>query len=219
MSKISYENMKQMLRIDRYKQFAQYDKVVNLGIDAMWRDLSSQITNPDDDPTEFFAEEVDNLQNLMYSMKLMNICCLSETWEQDLYNFLKEKSLISINSNDYSNTKRIFEQAYPSCTISKYPQIIEMRTLVNAIKHGEGNALTNIRRITSDTILADSNIGVVNERGEVYRKKQIEFDQNTLTSRTLNVDGKLKIYIDSIVEFWEDVYTAEREFKETDMQP
>ena len=85
-----------------------------------------------------------------------------------------------------------------------------MRALVNAIKHGEGNSLNNIRRITSDAILADSNIGVADENGVVTRRKQIEFDPNTLTSKTLNVDGKLQIYSDAVVTFWKDVYAAER---------
>ena len=99
--------------------------------------------------------------------------------------------------------------------ISNYPQIEEMRALVNAIKHGEGNALTNIRRLTSDAILADSNIGVGNDSGVVTKKKQIEFDCNTLTSRTLKVDGKLKIYSDAIIEFWENVFALEQENLET----
>jgi len=215
MSKISYEQMMQVLRKKRYEKIADYDKVVNLGIESMWKDLCAQVTSPDMDPTDIFAEEIEDLQNIMYSMKLMNICCLSETWEQDLYNFLKEKGLISTNSNDYNNTKRVFEQAYPTCAISNHPQIVEMRSLVNAIKHGEGNALTTIRRLTSDSILADSSLGVVDASGEVRRKKQIEFDNNTLTSRTLNVDGKLKIYSEAIVEFWEKIYSVERESSES----
>jgi len=211
MSKISYDLMMQMLRIQRYKEIANYDKVIDLGIGSMWKDLCSKVTTPDTDPTDIFSDEVENLQHLEYSMKLMNICCLSETWEQDLYNFLKEKGLILIHSNDYRNTKRIFEEAYPTCAISNYPKIEEMRTLVNAIKHGEGNALTNIRRITSDTILADSNFSVVDENGIETKKKQIEFDGNTLTSKTLNVDGKLQTYSDAIVKFWEDVFVVEKE--------
>jgi len=211
MSKISYDLMMQMLRIQRYKEIANYDKVIDLGIGSMWKDLCSKVTTPDTDPTDIFSDEVENLQHLEYSMKLMNICCLSETWEQDLYNFLKEKGLILIHSNDYRNTKRIFEEAYPTCAISNYPKIEEMRTLVNAIKHGEGNALTNIRRITSDTILADSNFSVVDENGIETKKKQIEFDGNTLTSKNLNVDGKLQTYSDAIVKFWEDVFVVEKE--------
>jgi len=176
-----------------------------------WKDLCAKNAVSDNDPTEVFDEDVENVKGIMYSMKLMNICCLSETWEQDLYNFLKEKGLILIHSNDYRNTKRIFEEAYPTCAISNYPKIEEMRTLVNAIKHGEGNALTNIRRITSDTILADSNFSVVDENGIETKKKQIEFDGNTLTSKTLNVDGKLQTYSDAIVKFWEDVFVVEKE--------
>ena len=210
MANISYESMMQMLRIQRYQEIANYDKVIDLGIEAMWNDLCAQVTTEDVDPTEIFDEEMENLQNLEYSMKLMNICCLCETWEQDLYNFLKEKGLIEVFSNDYNRTKQIFETAYPSCAISKYNKILEMRALVNAIKHGEGKSLTNIRRLTSDKILADSNLGIADEKGNIIKKKQIEFDSNTLTSRTLNVDGKLQIYSDEIVKFWKDVFVSEK---------
>lgn len=211
MSRINYQSMMQMLRIQRYEDIANYDKVVELGIKSMWGDLCGKITTPGIDPVDIFGEEIENLRNIEYSMKLMNICCLSETWEQDLYNFLKEKGLIETSSNDYGNTKRVFERAYPGCAISNYPKIEEMRHLVNAIKHGEGNALTNIRRLTSDEILADSNWGVEDEHGVVRKKKQIEFDCNTLTSKTLNIKGKLQLYINAVVNFWKDVFAVENE--------
>ena len=218
MSKITYEEMMQQLRIQRYQEIANYDKVVSLGIDAMWRELCDKIDDPSIDPIDIFDTEIENLRNIEYSMKLMNICCLSETWEQDLYNFLKEKGLIEVLSNDYARTKQAFERVYPECAISNYSKILEMRALVNAIKHGEGNSLTNIRRMTSDAILADSNIGEMNERGEVVKRKQIDFDNNTLTSRTLNVDGKLQSYSEAVVKFWEDVFKADKE-KQTQTQP
>lgn len=211
MSSLDYQVAMELLRKQRYEDIANYDMVVKLGIDAMWKELCEKAEGSGVDPVIVFEDEMENLRNIEYSMRLMNICCLSETWEQDLYNFLKEKRLITVASNDYANTKRLFEQAYPTCVISNYPEIVEMRALVNAIKHGEGNSLNNIRRITADSILADSNLGEMNESGDVVRKKQIEFDNNTLTSRTLNVDGKLKIYSDAIVRFWGDVFEAERE--------
>lgn len=215
MSKIDYKKMMQMLRIQRYQEIADYDKVVGLGVESMWRELCEKIGDTDVDPTEIYDAEIESLRNIEYSMKLMNICCLSETWEQDLYNFLKEKGLVSISSNDYKNTKRLFESAYPTCLISNYPLIEEMRALVNAIKHGEGNSFTNIRRLTGDAILADSNIGVADENGVVTRKKQIEFDNNTLTSRTLNVDRKLQAYSSAVISFWEDVFIADKEKEST----
>lgn len=219
MAIVDYESMMEMLRIQRYKNIANYDKVIDLGVDAMWRELSAQITSPDIDPTDIFGEEIEYLRDLEYNMKLMNICCLGETWEQDLYNFLKDKGLITTNSNDYVNTKRIFEREYPTCAISNYPLILEMRALINAIKHGEGNSLNNLRRMTSDAILADSNVGVDNGDGMVTIKKEIEFDPNTMTSRTLNVDGKLQIYSNALVSFWEAVFAADKEKRAAASRP
>ncbi len=215
MSKIDYESMMEQLRLQRYKDIASYNNVVSLGIDTMWKQLCDKIDSKDIDPTDIFDVELENLKNIEYSMKLMNICCLSETWEQDLFNFLKEKGLTESRSNDYSETKASFEEEYEECKISNYPLIVEMRALVNAIKHGEGRSLTNIRRMTGDSILADSNIGEVDEHGEISKRKQIEFDGNTLTSRTLNVDGKLEIYSDAIVKFWQDVFAADKAKRET----
>ena len=209
MSKISYELMMKMLRIKRYEKIAEYDNVVNLGIDTMWKDLCAQTASADVDPTEIFAEEMNDLQDVMYSMKLMNICCLSEMWEQDLYSFLKEEGLIEIQSNEFRITKSIFENNFPTCTLSRFPKILEMRALVNAIKHGEGNSFSNIRRITNDAILADSNIGVVDDNNTLTKYKQIEVDgNNALTGRTLNVDGKLQEYSTAVVDFWQCVYSA-----------
>ena len=210
MANISFKDMMELLMIEKYRKFLTFDKVVNRGTEEMWKDYCSQITSPDVDPTDVFAEEVEYFKNIEYSMKLMNICCLCETWEQDLYNFLKEKGLIEVRSNDYARTKQIFENNYPECRISGYPLIGEMRALVNAIKHGEGNSFSNLRRLTADSILADSNIGVVDESGVVVRKKEIEFDSNTLTSRTLNVEGKLEAYSEALVSFWQGVFEIER---------
>lgn len=215
MATLDYQSVMESLRKQRYIEIANYDKVVKLGIDAMWKELCDKVAGSDVDPTDIFGEEMENLRNMEYSMRLMNICCLSETWEQDLYNFVKEKRLTSVSSNNYPNIQGIFDQAYPSCRISRYPELTEMRALVNAIKHGEGGSFNNIRRITADAILADSNLGVMNESGEIVRRKQVEFDKNTLTSRTLNVDGKLKLYSDTIVRFWDDVYTADKQMQGT----
>ena len=116
MSKISYESMMQALRIEKYREFEKYDKVVNLGINAMWKELCDNVSDPDIDPTELYDEEMETLRNIDYSMKLMNICSLSETWEQDLYNFLKEKGLVTVYSNDYRITKRVFERYFKLST-------------------------------------------------------------------------------------------------------
>ena len=210
MTQLNYREIQKALRIEKYKNIANYDKVVDLGINAMWEDLCEKVHGQNIDPTELFDVELENLKDLEYSMKLMNICYLSELWEQDLYSFLKEEGLIEVSSNEYRATKRILEQNFPTCAISNFPKIVEMRTLVNAIKHGEGNAFTAIRQATNETILADSNIGIADESGTVTKKKQVEIDgNNALTGRTLNVDGKLQEYSSAVVDFWKCVYSAQ----------
>ena len=173
MSQIDYKAMMKALRIEKYKNITNYDKVIDLGINAMWTELCSKTTGHNIDNVEMFDSEIEELKDLEYSMKLMNICCLSEMWEQDLYSFLKEEGLIEIQSNEFRITKSIFENNFPTCTLSRFPKILEMRALVNAIKHGEGNSFSNIRRITNDAILADSNIGVVDDNNTLTKYKQI----------------------------------------------
>ena len=63
--------------------------------------------------------------------------------------------------------------------------------------------------------MADSNIGSVDESGTLVKKKEIEFDSNTLTSRTLNIEGKLDAYSDTLVEFWGDVFQVDKERAKT----
>lgn len=209
MGKISFEDAMKENRLQNYRDIADYDEIIELGIETKWKTLSLQVSPPDD-PTDVFDVELDKLQQMRYSMKLMNICCLCETWEQDLYNYLKEKSLIAAKSNEYRITKQALETAYPTCKISNYNKIIEMRALVNAIKHGEGPAFDNLQAMTDGSILADSHLGAIDENGNEAFFKQIKFDKNTLTSKTLKVDGKLQEYCDEIIKFWRDVYVAEK---------
>ena len=43
MAKVDYESMMEQLRLQRYKDIANYNNVVSLGIDAMWKQLCDKI--------------------------------------------------------------------------------------------------------------------------------------------------------------------------------
>ena len=58
MANIDYQTMMEMLRIQRYKDIANYDKVVTRGIDEMWKDLCNQVEGTEIDPTEIFSDEL-----------------------------------------------------------------------------------------------------------------------------------------------------------------
>ena len=147
----------------------------------------------------------------------MIICCLCETWEQDLYNFLKEEKLINVmskddESTDYERIKNVFDESFKS-KIGKYQKLEQMRKFVNSIKHGAGPSFKKLRKELGDSVLADSNVGWIKEDGSKGRIKQHEFDSNTLTSITLVSDGKIKEYYEAIIRFWKDVF-SEMENKE-----
>ena len=92
-------------------------------------------------------------------------------------------------------------------TIDKNSIIIEMRKVVNAIKHGKGDSLNYIIGKCGDNILSDSSLGEsYNGIDKPKMIKQIKFDENTLTSKTLNLNGKLKTYHDAIIEFWKNIF-------------
>ena len=60
MSKLDYKSAMQQLRLQRYKDIANYNKVVGLGIETMWKQLCEKVDSPDLDPTDIFG-----LQKLM----------------------------------------------------------------------------------------------------------------------------------------------------------
>lgn len=207
MAILNYAQAKRLIRIDSYREIAEeYEKILNLGIEARWNKIASLYENTDLDPVDEAYDEIELLRLFKYRMSLMLICCLCETWEQDLFNFLKEEGILTSIDNEYSTVKFCFNSYFANLSLDNYSKIKEMRDFVNAIKHGKGRSFENLKQLLGDSILADSNLGYITEDGSEHIYKQIRYDDNVLTSITINPNGKIKEYYDSIVDFWHDVF-------------
>lgn len=207
MAVLTYSQAKRLIRIDSYREIAEeYEKILNLGIEARWNKSASLYENTDLDPADEAYDEVELLRLFKYRMSLMLICCLCETWEQDLFNFLKEEGILVSTNNEYGAVKSCFNSYFTHLSLDNYSKIKEMRDFVNAIKHGKGRSFENIKHLLGDSILADSNLGYIAEDGSEHIHKQIKYDDNVLTSITINPNGKIKEYYDSILDFWQDVF-------------
>ena len=207
MSILTYKEAKKFIRLDSYRDIAEkYNKIINLGVEEKWNSICALYSGTDLDPADEAYEDVEMLRLFSYRMSLMLICCLCETWEQDLYNFLKEENLDYPSENDFNRLKSSFNRSFPNLSLDSYTKIREMRSLVNAIKHGKGNSFEALKQVLGDSILADSNFGYIADDGTEHLKKQILYDDNTLTSITLKPQGKITEYYNEIISFWNDVF-------------
>ena len=203
--KLSLKEFMRYAILEEYDDILGYESIVEAGINTKWKNYIKEFGEIDNDSCLDDYREM--LQMFRYRMQLMLICCLCELWEQDLYQFLKDNKLISTSENNSYNIikQKYFEEF--NYSIDKNSIIIEMRKVVNAIKHGKGDSLNYIIGKCGDNILADSSLGEsYNGIDKPKMIKQIEFDENTLTSKTLNLNGELKTYHDAIMEFWKNIF-------------
>lgn len=111
------------------------------------------------------------------------------------------------NNNDYKIVKKLYEKIF-DINIEKNQKIKEMRELVNAIKHGPGRSLNNIKKSDNsdnDDIFLYSKFSKYIENGKKYSTKEIDVFHTTLNIESLNVEGKLNEYFESIKELWIDM--------------
>ena len=178
-----------------------YPLILKLGIETYWAQTKEQ---KQDYPDDYLDEERYMLQMFKYRMGLMTIVCLCETFEQFLLNLLSEKS-IDCKNDKYDKFGKKFEKTF-NVDLLNNETINEMRGLTNAIKHGDGDSFIKIRQKLGDDILANSSIYTIDDLGNTKAIKQNRHDHQTLTSITLNVEGRIQIYYEAIKELWDRIY-------------
>ena len=220
--KISYDDVLKLIRYSDYENIKNYGSIIEKGIVVEWNKFYSD--NKDDDSV--VDEKAEELQLLKYRMMAMQMSWLIEVWEQDLFNYLydigkkesnvelikklsKQKNGRQYLDNSYDKLKEGYKYLY-SKEISYASNIEDFRNIVNAIKHGTGNAFETIKEKMGDDILADSNFGRINEDGFIERFKQVKYDNNTLTSIVLNLEGKIEESYNAIIKFWDETYKLEK---------
>lgn len=220
--KIGYDDILKSIRYSDYENIKNYGIIIEKGIVVEWNKFYSD--NKDYDSV--VDEKAEEIQLLKYRMMAMQMCCLIEVWEQDLFNYLydigqKESNTELIQVLTYSrSTKSYLDNRYE--TIEKGYQILYnvsmtnisnmkyLRRIVNAIKHGSGRDFEKIKEEIGEGILADSNFGRINEDGFIERFKQVKYDNNTLTSIVLNLEGKVEESYNAIIKFWDETYKLEK---------
>ncbi len=211
MSKMTYDEVVKELRADEYTAIAErYSELIEEIVARRWSEIEKLYKESGLDATDENYEEILFLRSFEYRMSLMLICCLSEYWEQDLCNYLlknvpsfEDECEITVMENALKAVFRI--------DLKAYPKIGEMRSLVNAIKHGKGRSMQKIKEeLLGQDILCDSNLGFIDEHGNEKKFKQASFDEQALTSETINVKGKIIEYCEEIKCFWNDLYKAEK---------
>ena len=207
MATLTYDQAKRSLLLGSYREIAEeYEAIINLGIEQRWAMVTSEFAGTDLDPAVEAEEEVELLRLFKYRMSLMLFCCLCETWEQDLCKFLKEKGALASDGIHFGGIKSAFDDYFRNLSMDDFTKISEMRTFVNAIKHGSGGSFEKLKDLLGDSILADSNLGYISNNGSESFFKQIRFDSEVLTSITLAPDGKINEYYNAIVTFWKTVF-------------
>lgn len=203
---VSVNDMLKKISFEDYDNILEYTSIIEAGIKAKWNEYLRNNAKAEDD--SYLDDYREILQMFKYRMELMTICCLSELWEQDLVTFLK-KNNIPLNT-DKNVTYKVLQKTFKDrfgYSLDENTTIVEMRSLVNSIKHGEGSSFQELKNICGDDILADSCMcKTYNGEGEPERYKEIHFDSNTLTSKTLNVKDRITEYHDAIIDFWNVIF-------------
>lgn len=209
MSKITFEEVEKALRLDSYKQIAEeYPKLIKEAYEHRWAEISAPFEEAGEDPVDWLEEEKDLLALFKYRMSLMVICCFSEFFEQDLCNYFLDNGEHFDKGCIFKELVSALDRVY-HINVSDFPKIGEMHELVNAIKHGDGRSLENIKRALGESVLADSCHGYCIDENKTKAGKQSDFDRQTLTTITLNVEGKLQEYCSEVLRLWGRIFEAQ----------
>ena len=219
---ISYDDVLKLIKFSDYENIKNYGEFIGKAIESEWNKFYND-NNHDDCIVDEKAEEY---RLFSYRMTAMQLCCFIEVWEQDLFNFLYDIANKDSNSelitkltgsyhdkeyldNNYNKLKIAYEYLYGE-TISSTSNIEDIREIINAIKHGTGKSFETIKEKFGNAILADSNFSIEHKNGLIERFKQVRYDNNTLTSIVLNLDGKIEDTYNTIIAFWNKTYELEK---------
>jgi hypothetical protein len=140
---------------------------------------------------------------MRYRALCMWIALLTQVWEQQNMNFIRDEldtdgvlvngqTLVNVGIN---NIKEIYEAfGVDIDKLSSWPKIVELRHLVNVIKHVEGNSANKLRILRPDYFNTDG----WGDPLELYR--------NSLNNEAMNVSEEdLTEYHVAVVQFWQEL--------------
>lgn len=180
---------------ERYKHYGQLD----LGPDADYSDFSEAANE----------ERIDYyflLSVMRYRTLAMAISLLSQVWEQQLFSFVlseAEHERIAYSpkdvKRDFGFSKKAFrhhgqEMEKMQCWFT----LNEMRTLVNVMKHGEGDSEVNLRQINPKYFSVTI--------GAAIKFEPMKINRNALVQENLNVEEEdYDRFVTAVIEFWDEL--------------
>lgn len=205
---IYFDRLKKALSADPEKEAGQY-------CDGRWEQLLRRTCSGDCSDPSNLAEHVeyesflyyDLLQKSNYRILAMWICCLYETWEQQVLYFIRQE----IENGDlreekvpqkYDGIERLWKKY--GMNIKEWncwTKLNECRLVTNTIKHGEGQSERELREMRPDLFEFQNSIcGRKFDRLRLYH--------STINEITLNITERdLENYADALMEFWELIPT------------
>lgn len=169
------------------------------------------------DYVEIVKQAVFEKYEILSLMRYRNICmwisCLCQAWEQQLFSFIYNEARIEgIKYNEadlkkgFEFSKEVFDwhqQKFEK--MSCWPKIKELRTLVNVIKHSEGDSEQRLRKMRPDYFEYDTGV----EKFDL-----LSLYHSTLLEATLQIENKdFYDYYNALISFWSELpecmYTKE----------
>lgn len=150
-------------------------------------------------------ERYELLSLMHYRNTSMWIACLCQVWEQQLYSFILNEAKfegLKYEPNDlkkgFSFCKEVFElHQQPFSTLTSWSKIKELRTLVNVIKHAEGDSEKRLRSMRPEYFVQQID-------SETYDLMSLY--HTTLLEQTLQIKTQDFInYYDALVQFWNEL--------------
>ena len=201
--------------------FADAEKEAANYQNKLWEDLMNKPCYSEDDvldPADYVdvvqeagLEKYEILSLMHYRNISMWISCMCQVWEQQLFSFVYHEAQSEGIKYDEADLKRgfafskeVFEwHEQPFENLACWPKIKELRTLVNVIKHSEGDSEQKLRKMRTDYFEHDTGAG---------KYDLLSLYHSTLLEATLQIkDQDFIDYYEALVAFWnelpENMYT------------
>lgn len=195
--------------------FANAEKEATDFQNKLWEDLMNRPCYDENDvidPADFVDavqeagfEKYEILSLMQYRTISMWISCMCQVWEQQLFSFVYHEAQNEAITYDESDLKRGFGfskevfawHQQPFENLSCWPKIKELRTLVNVIKHSEGDSELKLRKMRPDYFELDIGTG---------KYDLISFYHSTLLEATLLIkDQDFLDYYNALIDFWDEL--------------
>ena len=203
---IYFDRLKKAISADPEKEAREYGE-------GKWTQIMEQPCGENyPDPSDL-AEQVeyesylyyDLLEKTNYRLLAMWVCCLYETWEQQVLCFIRQE----INNGDlyqerlpqkYEGIEKLWKNyGMDIREWNCWSKLNECRLVTNTIKHSEGQSEEALRAVRPELFKFQNSI----HNKEIDR---LRLYHSTLSEVTLNItEQDLNDYADALIDFWRSI--------------